>query len=175
MKNMNFKRIMIFGRPGSGKSTFASFLADTLGMPVYHLDKYVYQEHWVEVDYNNKVRIQQDIISRPYWIIDGNVTIAALFEERWSSSDLVVYVNFPKILCLYRILKRFFYPNAALSDRALNCRERISFSFLKYMWYFDKRVAPSIAMCKERYPDVVFREIRNKKDMLMLENVLYKT
>lgn len=74
-----------------------------------------------------------------------------------------MYVNFPKIVCLYRILKRFFSPNTALSDRVLNCREHISFSFLKYMWYFDKRVVPSIAVCKERYPDVIFREISNKR------------
>ena len=34
------QRIMIFGRPGSGKSTFAVELALKLNLPLYHLDKY---------------------------------------------------------------------------------------------------------------------------------------
>lgn len=44
-------KIMIFGRPGGGKSTSANQLSKELGLPIYHLDKYFYVENWVERNY----------------------------------------------------------------------------------------------------------------------------
>ena len=41
---------MIFGRPGSGKSTFANQLGKKLKLLVYPLDKYFYVRNWVERD-----------------------------------------------------------------------------------------------------------------------------
>jgi adenylate kinase family enzyme len=46
------KKIMIFGRPGSGKSTFALDLQKMLKIPFYHLDKYFFRDNWVERDYD---------------------------------------------------------------------------------------------------------------------------
>ena len=36
--DMNAKRIMIIGSPGSGKSTFARKLRDKSGLPLFYLD-----------------------------------------------------------------------------------------------------------------------------------------
>lgn len=38
-----YQKICIFGRPGSGKSTFALQLHKKLNLPLYHLDKYFYK------------------------------------------------------------------------------------------------------------------------------------
>jgi adenylate kinase family enzyme len=46
------KRIMIFGIPGSGKSTFAAKLSQQLGLPLFHLDKYFFTRDWQERDYD---------------------------------------------------------------------------------------------------------------------------
>jgi adenylate kinase family enzyme len=37
-------KIMVFGLPGSGKSTFATKLAQSLNLPIYHLDRHFYVE-----------------------------------------------------------------------------------------------------------------------------------
>lgn len=51
-------KIMVFGLPGSGKSTFATKLAQSLNLPIYHLDRHFYVENWVERDYQEFLEIQ---------------------------------------------------------------------------------------------------------------------
>ena len=52
------KRIMIFGLPGSGKSTFAVRLARLLHLPVVHLDKYFFIHNWNKRDHEDFLKIQ---------------------------------------------------------------------------------------------------------------------
>lgn len=121
MGQHTYKRIMIFGRPGSGKSTFAYTLGQKMGLPLYHLDKYFFQSHWQERDEQDFMRLQNEMVQSQEWIIDGNSTRS--LETRWARADLVLYFNFPKTLCLYRIIKRRFQKNRGLEDRADYCPE----------------------------------------------------
>lgn len=57
VKTLSPKKIMIFGRPGSGKSTFATWLSQSLDLPLHHLDKHFYIRNWVERDYNEFLQI----------------------------------------------------------------------------------------------------------------------
>lgn len=170
MKSMIFKRIMIFGRPGSGKSTFATWLSRSLGLPLYHLDKHFYVNNWVERDYDEFLQIQQNIVDDESWIVDGNSTRS--LEIRWTRADLVAYFNFPKTICAYRIFKRLLNPNTSFDDRAPGCKEKIRVSFFKYMWGFEERVAEDIKTLKERYPHAVFKEIRCDSDLNKLRHEL---
>ena len=71
---LNFKKIMIFGRPGSGKSTFAYKLAQQAGLPLHHLDKHFFVSGWIERNNQEFMQIQEDITKGSAWIIDGNST-----------------------------------------------------------------------------------------------------
>jgi adenylate kinase family enzyme len=170
---MNFKKIMIFGRPGSGKSTFASSIARILNLPLHHLDKHFYIENWHKRNYDEFLNIQKNIVNSNTWIIDGNCTSS--FEMRWSKADIVLYFNFPSVICYSRILKRFFKANKIFDDRAPGCYETIRFSLLKYTWSFEKRVSPHLELFKEKYPDIVFKEIKNKSDLNKLNYELIHT
>lgn len=161
---------MIFGRPGSGKSTFASSLANILNLPLHHLDKHFYTEKWAKRNYDEFLNIQNKIVNSNAWIVDGNCTSS--FEMRWSKADLVLYFNFPRVVCYPRILRRFFKSNKMLDDRAEGCYETIRFSLLKYMWNFEERISPQIMLFKEKYSDVVFREIKSNNDLNKLNHEL---
>lgn len=161
---------MIFGRPGSGKSTFATWLSEVLGLLLHHLDKHFYISNWVERDYNEFLQIQKNIVDSGCWIIDGNSTRS--LEMRMKRADLVLYFNFPKIICYFRIFKRFLKPNKSFDDRALGCKETVRFSLLKYMWGFEERVVEDIKTLKERYPQAVFKEIRCDNELNKLKNEL---
>ncbi len=67
-------RMMIFGRPGGGKSTFALKLAKSSGAPVYHLDRYFFVGNWVKRNPQEFLNIQQSLVEEENWIIDGNCT-----------------------------------------------------------------------------------------------------
>ncbi len=170
MQSMILKRIMIFGRPGSGKSTFAIWVSEILRLPLHHLDKYFYVNNWIERDYNEFLKLQQNIVNSECWIVDGNSTRS--LKMRMKRADLVLYFNFPKVICAYRIFKRFLKPNKSFDDRAPGCKEKICFSLLKYMWGFEERVAEDIKVLKERYPQAMFIEIRSDNDLNKLKNEL---
>lgn len=153
------KRIMIMGRSGSGKSTFAYELHKKNNLPLYHLDKYFFKDYWKERDYKEFIIIQQELVNQEQWIIDGNSTKS--FEMRYKRADVCLYFNFPRYLCYWRVLKRLFYKEIAIDDRADNCCEKVSWSLLKYMWGFEKRVNPILNLLQQNYPDVRFIEIKS--------------
>ncbi|MCE2715875.1 MAG: DNA topology modulation protein [Pseudomonadota bacterium] len=152
-------RIMIFGRPGSGKSTFAKRLHEITKLPLYHLDKHYFLSNWVERNKQEFLDIQQSLVIQDRWIIDGN-SIKSL-EMRYSKTHVALYINFPKWVCIYRILKIIFFPNANIDDRAKGCTDRLNWKLLEYCWTFDKRIQKSLAYLKEKYPKVHFIEITN--------------
>jgi adenylate kinase family enzyme len=160
---MNYSQIMIFGRPGSGKSTFALKLSKNKGLPLYHLDKYFYEDNWKERDYNEFLEIQQSLVNQDKWIIDGNSTKS--FEMRYSKADLAIYFNYPKAICYWRIFKRLFCKDKQIDDRATGCKETVRWSLLKYMWSFEERVANQLTELKRKYPNCRFIEVTKDEDL----------
>lgn len=157
------KRVMIFGIPGSGKSTFAVKLSQRLRLPLFHLDKYFFIQGWQERDYNEFLSIQRELVEKEHWIIDGNVTKS--FEIRFSRSDVVLYFRFNRLLCLWRVFKRLICKNPQISDRAEGCSENIRFRLIRYLWGFDNRIRKSIDILREKYPSVQFYELHNDREV----------
>ncbi|MBW8308868.1 MAG: hypothetical protein K0M45_04430 [Candidatus Paracaedibacteraceae bacterium] len=58
----NKMRIMVFGRPGSGKSTFAVEMVKKLSLPVYHVDKIFFKSHWQKRSRENFLTLKQEWI-----------------------------------------------------------------------------------------------------------------
>lgn len=163
---MSFSRIAIFGRPGGGKSTFSLKLAQKLKVPVYHLDKIFYVENWVERDYQEFLKLQKDMVDQDAWIIDGN-SLQSL-EMRYSRADICIYFNMPRMICFWRIIKRFFRKNTLIDDRAAGCAEKLRWKLIKYMWTYeyrkDNRLTHVIHDLKECYPHVRFIEVSTAKE-----------
>jgi adenylate kinase family enzyme len=167
-----FKKIIIFGKPGGGKSTFATWLSEVLGLPLHHLDKHFYISNWIENDYNKFLKIQKDIVQTKQWIIDGNNTRS--LEIRWAKADAALYFNLPKPICYFRIFKRYLKPNK-FNDRAPGCKETIRLSLLKYMWNFDQKITKPIEVLKKQYPHTLFKEIKCENDLNKLRHELTAT
>lgn len=158
------KKIMIFGRPGSGKSSFAFELSKLLNINPYHLDRIYFQENWKVRRHEDFLTDQKAMLRQKSWIIDGN-SLKTL-ELRFSQADCIVYFNFPKIICLYRLIKRYFCPHIHLKDRAENCPEVLRFKFLVYMWTYEEKVNPILADLKKRFPDKKYFEVNNQRALL---------
>ncbi len=160
-------RIMIFGRPGSGKSTFSLKLAQKTGISLYHLDKYFYKENWIEHEYEQFLMMQKKIVDQSQWIIDGNALQS--LDIRYSRADLCLYFNYPRWFCIWRILKRIFKKDSEIDDRAQGCKERISWNLIKYTWTFEyrknNRLINQLEQLKKRNPHVAFIEIKNDQEL----------
>lgn len=162
-----YSRICMFGRPGSGKSTFALKLHTKTGIPLVHLDRYFYTSNWAYCDYQKFLNIQESVVNREQWIVDGN-SLKSL-EMRYARTQVCLYFNYSRWLCLLRLIKRLFTKNPAIEDRAEGCSENLRWKLIKYMWTFESRqnnrLMHLMADLRMKYPHVVFIEIRNDEEL----------
>jgi len=157
------KRIMIFGKPGAGKSTFALQLHKKLGLPLFHLDRHFFTHRWTKRNYDDFMHIQHELVNQDRWIIDGNCTRS--LETRYRYADVCIYFNFPRWRCLLGILTRLVHKDGAIQDRAAECYEKLTWELLCYLWTFEIRVHDAIANLRTHYPHVYFIEVRSQQDL----------
>ncbi|MDZ7970204.1 MAG: hypothetical protein RM368_35595 [Nostoc sp. DedSLP03] len=75
--------------------------------------------------------------------MDGNY--GGTLDVRLSVADTVIFLDFPRLLCLSRAIKRhFMYAGQSRPDIASNCPERLNWKFLKYIWSYPITRRPGI-------------------------------
>jgi len=155
-------KIAIVGSPGSGKSTFAFKLHTVLHIPLFHLDQYFWQPGWQKPDRQEFKKTHQELCDAKEWIIEG-MTIS-LFEYRMRQADIIIFLDVPLYICLYRILKRaFLNVGKVCFSSAPGCPEKFpSWEFLKYVWDFRKIQKPEIEDCLAYY--------KNEKKIFVVKN-----
>jgi adenylate kinase family enzyme len=137
------KRVLIIGSGGAGKSTLACQLGELLNIDVIHLDSWYWQAGWVETPKPEWQHIVQDLIQRPAWIMDGNYS--GTIDNRLSAADTVIFLDFPRMLCLWRVIKRRWqYAGTTRPDMAPNCPEQLNWEFLHWVWTYPIRRRPAM-------------------------------
>jgi adenylate kinase family enzyme len=159
-------KIAIIGTPGSGKSTLASKLHTILGIPVFHLDQYFWQPGWQRPDRNEFTQIHDQLCDQNEWIIEGMAT--RLFEYRLKQADVIIFLDVPLYICLYRIFKRALLNfGKVVYSSAPGCPERMpDREFLQYVWHFNKKQKPDVEDLLSYYRDEkkIFI-VKNKSDL----------
>lgn len=134
---MEYKRILILGSPGAGKSTFARRISATTGIPVIHLDALFWEPGWIQAEADEFSTRLQSALRQESWIIEGNYL--RTLPQRLESCDAVIYLDFPRVRCMWRIIRRVIrYRNRTRPDMTEGCPERIDREFAEYTWNFEK-------------------------------------
>lgn len=98
-------KIAIMGYSGSGKTYLADFLSRKLAIPAMHLDAIAFDKNWDSIDPSVVLPLVADFMKQESWIIDGNYSY--LYQtERLESADRIIFVNLPRLQCLYRAIRR---------------------------------------------------------------------
>jgi adenylate kinase family enzyme len=132
------RRIAIVGSGGSGKSVMASQLGSLLGIPVVHLDAVFWRPGWVETPRAEWRETVQQLVQGDSWIMDGNYS--GTFDLRFQSADTIIFLDMPRTLCEWRVIKRYFqYRGRSRPDIAPGCPEKVDWQFLKWIWTYPRR------------------------------------
>ena len=137
------KRIIVIGSGGAGKSTFATKLGHLLDLQVIHLDKLFWKPGWVEPPRDEWLQTVTELVNRDSWIIDGNYS--GTLDVRIQKCDTIIFLDMPRLLCLWRILKRNLqYRRGGRPDMAEGCREKLDYEFVSWVWNYSRRSRPRI-------------------------------
>ncbi|MFC1750922.1 adenylate kinase [Pseudomonadota bacterium] len=101
------KKIAVFGKPGSGKSTFSKNLASATGIQLHALDSIVYKKNGDLVDRQTYDEQHEKIVSSDRWIIDGFGPIGS-FNKRLDAADTLIYIELPYVISYWLVTKRLF-------------------------------------------------------------------
>lgn len=144
-------KIAIIGYSGSGKSTLARKLGQKYGEDVLHLDAV----HWLP-GWQMRTREQKNAIVGEFldthegWIIDGTYS-KQHFDRRMSEADQIIFMNFNRFACLWRVVKRYHtYKGRTREDMGEGCTEKIDAAFVKWVLW-DGRTKK----VRQRFSDVV--------------------
>ena len=145
-------RVLLIGSPGAGKSTLSRRLGEKLGIEVIHLDSLYWHAGWVETPREEWSAVVADVVhTRSSWIIDGHYN--STLETRLAVADTVIFLDVPRFVCLWRVLKRWAqYRGRTRPDMPEGCEEKIDWEFVHYVWDFARKV-PKIYETLNRYRD----------------------
>jgi adenylate kinase family enzyme len=140
------RRIVVIGNSGSGKSRLARRMGERLGLPVIHLDALYWEPGWREPD-NHAFRVRvAAALAGGAWVSEGNYA-RRTFDLRLPGADLVIWMETPRWLCLWRVLWRTALARPR-PDLPAGCRESLfepgDLALFRDIWTFDRERRPAI-------------------------------
>ncbi len=154
-------RILVLGSAGSGKSTLSQILGTSFKLPVIHLDRYYWKPNWIPTPNEEWDQLLEQLCNEEQWIMDGNYS--RTIDIRLSKADMVLFLDLPTLLCIYRVLKRRIkYRHKTRPDMNEGCSEKLDWEFIKWVWNYRRR-------SRQKILDKL-SEVRNEKQIIILKN-----
>ena len=158
------QRIVIVGCSGSGKSTLARKLGLRLGLPVVHLDVLHYLPGWKRASLAEFRARVTEAHRGEAWISEGNFA-SWTFDIRLPRAESIIVLERPRLLCLWRVIRRAAMERRNRPDLPLGCPEQVDRDLLEYIWNFGKIGRPEIEAARlDHGPSIpVLRLSRNSE------------
>ncbi len=101
------KHIYILGTAGSGKSYLANKLSNILKIRSYDLDDIFWEKkYYIKRDEKKREQLLKTLAKKDKWIMEG--VFSSWVEPAIKRSDLVIWLDPPFHIIVYRIFIRFF-------------------------------------------------------------------
>jgi adenylate kinase family enzyme len=124
----------------------AGRLAGGLGLPVVHLDEHYYRAGWEPLSMAEWRSVHDRLVAGTAWVMDGNYR--STLPVRLRASDAVVFLDLPRLMCLWRVLvRRLRWLGRRAPGMADGCVERLDRrtpQFLRYVWRYPRTMRPEV-------------------------------
>ena len=100
----HFRRVVVIGTTGSGKTTLARELARAQGVPHVEMDAYRHGPNWRETPDDEFRRQLAHALSGDRWVADGNYSMAR--DSVWPRATAIVWLDFNFGLVFLRLALR---------------------------------------------------------------------
>lgn len=131
----NARRILVLGGAGAGKSTLARRIGAARGLPVAHLDRFMYGPDWTHRDSRDVRRLLSDALAGDAWVVDG--VYPAFNDLTLARADAVIWIEQPVWLRLYRAWRKTRdHRHAPRADRPEDCEERFGPGYIATIFSF---------------------------------------
>ena len=170
MTIQNHNKFVVIGISGTGKTKLSKKIAALTDLPLYHMDRIIWKENWVESDEQSIRHTLDAIADTDRWIVEG--WIDQYSKTIVKQADMVVYLDFPGWLAMYGGLQRWFrYRGKPRPELPTGCDEEFSWRYLCTM--FMRLERPHIeGLLAELKPNRVMRiKTRGEANRLFCSSV----
>ena len=138
-----YKKILVLGNGGAGKSTFAADMGRRFSLPVVHLDKLWWLPGWVNRSTEEFDSLLFSELAKPAWVMDGNYH--RTLRARLAAADCAVFLDVPAAVCLESAYARAReYAGRTRPDMGEGCPERVDDEFEEWILQYDREVRPAV-------------------------------
>ena len=163
------QRVVVLGPGGAGKSVLAREIGRRTGLPVVHLDPLFWGEGWAPVPAQKARREFRAAIAGDRWIADGNFLWDERVDEdaRLERADTVVFLDFPRRICLWRVLARLVRDHRrSRPDLPAGAYEGFDVPLLRWICSYPKTDRPRVLELLAQLPDrVEVHRLRSPADV----------
>lgn len=138
----NYKKIIVIGCSGAGKSTFSRKLHEITKIDLYHLDTLYWNSDGTHIQRSELIEKQEKIISGERWIIDGN--FKRTLEMRIKNADLIFFFDLPTQVCINGAVNRGESPE-------IPCKLPVNDELIDFIKNFNTDVKPKILELFKKY------------------------
>lgn len=135
-KSFRYKRILVIGSTGAGKTTFARQLAARLNIPYIELDSLYWEPNWTARPLYEFRADVEEFASGEAWIADGNYTSAR--DALWPRAQVVIWLDYGFWLTFGRLMRRT-YRRIFTSEKLWNGNRENVWNSLK-LWSKDSLI-----------------------------------
>lgn len=157
-----FKKVIVLGNNGSGKSYFSKELAKKTMLPLIHLDLLYWRENWEHPCRAEWIEIQKDLLEKDSWIIDG--MYISTFEMRFMAADVVYFLDIDKDICLESVKQRESEKRSDFPSQLEKNQEQFDI-LIDGLLEFEEKRKPQIIEMHNKYPQKEFIVFKTRDEI----------
>jgi adenylate kinase family enzyme len=148
-----YKRILIFGRAGTGKNWFGEQLSEKLKIKFYDIDDISWKRRFtIRRSLEERTKRLKSIVKKDRWILAGWAT--SYIGSAKKRADLIIILKANFFVTTYRIVKRQIkHKKLGKEESKHSIFSLIYHNFLTYL--FNDELKPRFNELKQEYPEKI--------------------